>query len=191
MARGARRRKSAFTAPLEIFALSEFTLRFRKDREMQTLSGAVLIDYFHGIRGDGLLLSAAGVAMELVRKTVHPGAPLPGLFDLTAAFLRRLDSAAGRPKDYSEKLIWLYMLGFLKIMGFAPSLSSGSPSPYTGRLSEAARRELLLLQASRIEEIEGKPFRQAKAINAFLADFLSACFEKNLRLNCLEFYYSL
>ena len=173
-----------------MFALSEFVLRFRKNRDLQTVAGCSLLDYFTSVREDGLFMTAAGAAVELIRKTVQPGLPLPALFDLTLAYLKRLNASPGKPKDYSEKLIWLYLIGFLKIMGFAPSFSREGGLPLMKTPAPAVREELVRLEGARIGDIENTPFRHGRRITSSLTDALSACFEKNLQLNCLDFYYN-
>ena len=173
-----------------MFALSEFIIRFKKSREIQTAAGCSLIEYFPRAREDGLVMTAAGAAVELIRKTVQPGLPLPALFDLTLAYLKRLDASPGKPKDYSEKLIWLYLIGFLKIMGFAPSFSREGGLPHMKPPVPAVREELVRLEGARIGDIENTSFRHGRKITSSLTDALSACFEKNLQLNCLDFYYN-
>ena len=217
--KGARSRKKNPTAAFEPFALSEFLIYIRKKRELQHFHSCSLINYFPSIRKDGLRLSAAGAAMELIYKTVPAGTPLPGLFDLTVAYLKRLEEAEHQPPTYSEKLILMYLLHFLKLMGFSPALLScvrcgiqddaisgflfspaaggrlcphcAHEAPERQRYPKEVLQGLLILQKSHINDIADQPLAYGKVIRNLLTDFLSHCFERNLKLNCLDFYYTI
>ncbi|MFH0920783.1 MAG: DNA repair protein RecO [Fibrobacterota bacterium] len=215
LARGALRKGSPFAGCLEPFAECECLLALKGGREVQTFGGCTLLNYHRAARESALLIPAAETALELIRRTVHDGEPLPRLYRLLTAYLRRLDTEAAASKDHIEKLIWLFILHFLKIMGFAPALnacvkcgdtgltgrvmlsplSGGAVCPSCalgvrdGRpLSAAAFAGLQRLAGEGIDTLHA-PLEGRDEIRETLRDFLSAHFERDMALNSLCAFY--
>jgi DNA repair protein RecO len=218
MAKGALRQGSPFAGMLEPFALCECVLYIKKTRELQTMSHCALLEYFGRVREDGLLISAAQAALEVVRKTVHEGESVPKVFELLKAYLRRLDKSAGLSMGAVEKLIWRFLLHYLKVMGFAPvfhacvrcgdeafpqkvmvsPLSGGVLCGKCGLGTGDGRfvpagvlRELDALFRLRHEELDGVTLKHRELLNELLFGFLRAHFEQDMKLNSLEVFYKL
>jgi DNA repair protein RecO (recombination protein O) len=218
MAKGAMRKKSPFAGVLEPFALCECVLYIKKTREVQTLSACALLEFYGRVREEGRLIAAAQAALELIRRTVHEGEPVPRVFELLRAYLRQLDEYAGASATQVEKLIWRFMLHYLKVMGFAPVLNAcvrcGSAgararvmvSPLAGGMlcercgmgvrdgrfaPAAALREMDALFRGSREEAERKTLSHRELVGELVFDFLRAHFEQDMRLNSLDVFYKL
>jgi len=218
MAKGAMRKGSPLAGVLEPFALCECVLYIKKNREMQTLTACSLLEFFGRIREDGKLIAAAQAGLELVRRTVHDGEPVPRVFELLRAYLMRLDKNAGAPAGQVEKLIWRFMLHYLKVMGFAPVLHAcvrcGEKSERTrvmvsplagGMVCErcgagvqdgrfvpgAALREMNALFRCGQAEVEGLELGHREVLGDLVLGLLSTHFEQDMRLNSLEVFYKL
>ncbi|OGJ88776.1 MAG: DNA repair protein RecO [Candidatus Raymondbacteria bacterium RifOxyA12_full_50_37] len=214
-AKGASRKGSPFAATLEPFSLCEFIISVKKGRDVQTLANATIVDHFGRIRESELLLPAAQVGIELLRKTVHEDEPLPQLFELLAAYLRRLNVSGEKDRTYVDKVIWMYMLYFLKVMGFAPifnaCISCGSitfgataaVSPRAGGalcsscgiahtdsvwLPERTLGFLGSLLALPIDALEPVAIPNREVVGSVILSLLQAHFEQELVLNSLAFY---
>jgi DNA repair protein RecO (recombination protein O) len=188
----------------------------KKGRDVQTLGSCTLIDYFKNIRENAILLAASEIAPEIIRKTIHAEAPSPRLFNLLKAYLGRLNRTQLTDREYIEKLIWMFILNFLKVMGFAPVFNACTKcgsisfntnmmvSPLAGGVLCAdcglgvqhgtwvpieAISQLDKLSTLKIENVGDMKITQRDLINRILLEFLSTHFEKNMKLNSLEFYY--
>jgi len=217
LAKGAYRRGSPYSGALELFAFCEFTVSIRKNREMQTLTGCTIIDYFGNIRADAGKIAAAETSIELIRTTLHEGEPLPNLFNLLKAFLERLNMKYEYSTDWLIRMCWLFILHFLKVMGFGPEfgvcvrcgeselkgLTAVSPS-YGGVLcsrcgvggdsvrwipSEVLER-IAKLYSSKAEQLADFPEIEKKLMDNLITDLLKVHFEKNFRLESLAMLYS-
>jgi DNA repair protein RecO (recombination protein O) len=216
MARGADRKNSPYHASLQPFALSELIIYMKKGRDVQTLGACTLIDYFRRVREHAALLCAAETGLEIIRKTVHPGEPIPRLFDLLKAYLQRLDTLGNTGEDLAEKLIWMFILHFLRIMGYAPAFGSclkcGTRklppsvllSPAAGGVfCETCGRDaaggrwvphplvhgLDILASSKFDDVRDLALADRLAVRGVLTDLLSVHFEKNMHLECLDYYF--
>lgn len=216
LARGAFRKGSAFAGLLEPFALCEFVLSIKKTREVQNLTGCSLIEYYNGIRKDGRRIAGAEAAVELVRKTVPEGAPVPGVFELLRAYLKRLNECGGISVSEMERWVNRFMLHYLKIMGFAPVFHScvrcgttalsfpvrlsplaGGPvcrdctrEGTDGRLvSLGVLAALDALFRRPAEALQDSAWEFREVLGEVVLEFMRTHFEKDMRLNSLEVLY--
>ena len=92
IAKGARRSggKSAPT-PLDRGLLLDALLYHRPNRELHTLGGLHVANFFHGIRADITKSALRDVALELYLKSITEPSPHPELFELLFGFLDGLD----------------------------------------------------------------------------------------------------
>jgi DNA repair protein RecO (recombination protein O) len=91
MAKGALRPKSQFYGQLEMFSCTEFSLARREGRELDTITGASVLDHHDGVRLDPLAFAFACLYAEWVLATVtHDNEPVRSVFLLTGEVLDRL-----------------------------------------------------------------------------------------------------
>ncbi len=132
-ARGARASRRRFSGALEPFTLLEAEVRERPGAELLSLQGAAVRRGFGGIRGDLARIACAGYACELARELTRDHEPHPGLFDLLAGYLGRLDAAAPLPEELRA-----FELGALREAGLTPRLDAcarcGADPPREGRV---------------------------------------------------------
>jgi DNA repair protein RecO (recombination protein O) len=218
LARGAYRRGSPFAGALELFASCEFTVSMRKNREMQTLTGCIIVNYYSNIRADAGRIAAAETSIELIRRTVHDGEPLPSLYNLLTAFLDRLNKKVIYTPNWLIRMSWLFVLHFLKVMGFGPELKScvrcgkselkglTAVSPLLGGvlcsrcgigvdsvrwIQYEVLEQIVRLYASKADQLEEFPEIEKKMMDNLITDFLKVHFEKDFKLESLSMLYRL
>jgi len=92
IAKGVRRGSGKSTpTPLDRGLLLEALLYHRPNRELHTLGGLHVANFFHGIRADITKSALRDVAIELYLKTITEPSPHPELFELLVDFLGGLD----------------------------------------------------------------------------------------------------
>ena len=119
MAKGARRPQSRYGAALESITLISSIYYFRDSREIQSLSGAEIIEPFENIKDDLKKLSAAFAIVEIAQSLTASEDPGAGTFDILVDSLEGLE--CGRTKD-AEKHLWRFVLRVLSAAGYKPSL---------------------------------------------------------------------
>jgi DNA repair protein RecO (recombination protein O) len=100
MAKGALRPKSQFYGQLEMFSCTEFELSRREGREMDTVTGASVLEHNEGIRTDPLAFAFACLFGEWTLAVVtHENEPVRPVFLLMGEVTSRL--AAGRDDPWA------------------------------------------------------------------------------------------
>jgi DNA repair protein RecO len=120
IAKGARRSGGKSTpVPLDRGLLLEALLYHRPNRELHTLGGLHVANFFHGIRADITKSALRDIAIELYLKTVTEPSPHPELFDLLAGFLAALDGE-GNP-NAAFLMLWRFIGSYCEHTGFGIS----------------------------------------------------------------------
>jgi len=92
IAKGVRRGGGKSTpTPLDRGLLLEALLYHRPNRELHTLGGLHVTNFFHGIRADITKSALRDIAIELYLKTITEPSPHPELFELLVDFFAGLD----------------------------------------------------------------------------------------------------
>jgi DNA repair protein RecO (recombination protein O) len=91
IAKGALRPKSQYHGQLELFSCTEFTLSRREGRELDTVTGATVLDHNEGISRDPLAFAFACLFTEWVLAAVtHDNEPVRSVFLLFGEVVDRL-----------------------------------------------------------------------------------------------------
>jgi len=119
VAKGARRPKSKICGTLEPFTLSEVIFYKRESRDVYTLSDAVIIENFQGIRSSQSKFTACEAICEFIDKTTVLEEPNRQLFLETIGFFEKISITDDRIAGYWS-LLMLFKL--LKFAGLQPHL---------------------------------------------------------------------
>jgi hypothetical protein len=146
IAKGARRGGGKSTpTPLDRGLLLEALLYHRPNRELHTLGGLQVTNFFHGIRADITKSALRDVAIELYIKTITEPSPHPELFDLLAGFLSGLDGIDTADTDTAFTTLWRFIDGYCEHNGFGVDtenyINSGINSSVVRILSEERRED--------------------------------------------------
>lgn len=95
IAKGAKRAKSAFHGPFDLFALYRFVYREKPAGQLLLLTSADLIDTHPGLRADPARLTAASACAEILLGLTADGMPNRPLFQLLLETLQGLGDAGG------------------------------------------------------------------------------------------------
>jgi len=95
IAKGAKRAKSAFHGPFDLFALHHLNYREKTAGQLHLLTAADLLDAHTGLRADPVRLTAAGWCAEILLGLTDEGLPIPPLFDLLVDSLQGLEACPG------------------------------------------------------------------------------------------------
>jgi DNA repair protein RecO (recombination protein O) len=96
IAKGAKRAKTAFHGPFDVFARHRLVYREKPAGRMHLLTAADLTDPHMGLRADPLRLAAAGYCAEILLGLTADGLPIPPLFDLLEETLSGLAGRGAR-----------------------------------------------------------------------------------------------
>jgi len=121
VAKGVGRPKSRLGGKVELFNLIEADFYKKETTELGIISGAHLINDFHGISDEPRRFGFASAWCEVLDKGSHPEEPHPDVFDLTHDFLDKLRAA--RP-EATGLLFWSALFKFITISGYAPGLEA-------------------------------------------------------------------
>jgi DNA repair protein RecO (recombination protein O) len=91
-AKGARRPKSIFAGKLDLFFEAEIQIARSRKSSLHTLTEAVLLNPFAGIRANFLRTQAASYFVELIELSTEPEHSAPELFDLLQRAFGFLDA---------------------------------------------------------------------------------------------------
>ncbi len=206
MARGCRRPRSKFCGTLELFNCDEIIFYHREQKELYTLSDAVVINDFPGIRASLKRVTAAQIMCEFLDKALPAGEANEAAYRFLLSFLQKADQ---QPETMMRSLVAVYLARGLIIAGIKPHLTgcvicrAGLPAaasidfdPAAGgavceRHSTAARfrlhastvKELCLLYENRRVQIQPSTVDDLmKIIPSYLAAHLNG-----LTLNALKY----
>jgi DNA repair protein RecO (recombination protein O) len=128
VAKGVRRKKAG-VPPLERGFQVETLLYSRPHRELHTLGGMTVLDYYSSIRTDLFKNVVRDIAFEALLKTMSSDASHPEVFSLVADLCGRMDGAPA--EECFPSMVWQFLFHFSRLMGVAPNLdtcfSCGSP----------------------------------------------------------------
>ncbi|MFC1738131.1 DNA repair protein RecO [Planctomycetota bacterium] len=128
IAKGAKRAKSAFDGPVEIFSHGKIVFSDSRGEKLATLTEFEQHRGFPALARNLYCLHCASFAAELVNLMTHDSDPHPELFDSFLQFLQNLGDIS-RPdckKRDALVLLLLFQLNLLKEVGLQPILSSCS-----------------------------------------------------------------
>ncbi|HEX7320854.1 MAG TPA: DNA repair protein RecO [bacterium] len=119
VAKGARRPRSKFCGALEPFCLDTVIFYKKEDRDLYTLSDAVVIEPFDGIRKSARKSHGALVICELLDRTQPAGEGDERIFGLAVYCLHVLnDSHESDTRD----VLYRFLLQSLDLLGVKPTL---------------------------------------------------------------------
>lgn len=206
IARGCRRPRSKFCGTLEPFCCDEIIFYHREQKELYTLSDAVVINDFPGIRTSLKRVTAAQIMCEFLDKALPAGEINKTAYRLLLSFLQNTDQ---RPETMLRSLVAVFLAQGLIIAGIKPHLincvvcRAGLPSgtsidfdPAAGgavckrhsalagfQLHASTVKELCLLYENRPVQIQSSTVDDLmKIIPAYLAAHLNG-----LTLNALKY----
>jgi len=125
IAKGSRRRKSAFDGPIEVLSFGDIVFTEVHKDKLATLTEYRQEPVGGGLRRNLFALHSALFAAELVNKLTHDGNPHLVLFDQFTRFLRDVDEAAteGQRRDILLRLV-LFQLALLHEIGLRPNFKN-------------------------------------------------------------------
>lgn len=126
VAKGARKPSSAFSARLELYAVSDVLIA--RGRSLDIVKEARLVSSHQGIYGGMERAAAAAPIIELLWRVTQDGLPVPRLFDLACASLDALEEV---PVEVAPRITAAALLKIHAFCGFRPSFTRcvgcGSP----------------------------------------------------------------
>ena len=117
VAKGARRPQSPFRGQLDLFYLGQLSFARSTRSELHTLREVRLQDTHATLRQDWLYLQQASYCAQLIEQTTEMEGPVPGVFDLTLAFLEYLVRHPPQPRT-----VFAFELRLLEQLGLRPDL---------------------------------------------------------------------
>lgn len=115
LARGVKKITSKNAAHLEPFCLAR--IERAPGKEIDHLTKVVPAGMFSGIRRDQAKSLAAGYAMELMNRLIHPGQPDTKIWELALPWLRYLDQ-----HQFDNRLLDAFVWRLFSSLGFRPIL---------------------------------------------------------------------
>jgi len=115
IAKGVRKGGKSAT-PLDRGFLLDALVYYRPNRELHTLGGLHVVNFFPGIRSDLTKSAVRDIALELYLKSITQSEPHPELFDLIVSFLIDMEESA-RP-DILFPLLWRFIHNYCVMTGF-------------------------------------------------------------------------
>jgi len=120
IARGAKRKKSAFDGPIEVFSRGEVLLSTGKEANLATVREFEQRQGYGQLTRDFLALNSALFAIELVNSFTDEYDPHEALFESMEGFLENLSETQNR--EDILKLLILFQLSLLREIGLGPVL---------------------------------------------------------------------
>jgi DNA repair protein RecO (recombination protein O) len=160
IAKGVRRKKSGLPC-LERGFLAELLLYARPHRDLHTLAGISILDFFPNVRTDLRKNAVRDMAFEVIIKTMSTDAPHPDVFTYLAGFLFRLETLP--PQRCFPAMAWQFLYDFSSLMGFGPNIDTCA---LCGRPFAETTGAHLLLESGTCECVECS--RRAPAHGTFL-----------------------
>ena len=129
VAKGARRTKSPFGGKLDLFYTADFSFSRNRRSELHLLREASLKETHGAIRRDIGKLRQASYAVAFIEKASEVETPLPEIFELTSAFLRRLCDQPPQPIH-----VFSLEIKLLRELGLTPDLGETRLPPGTKKV---------------------------------------------------------
>ncbi len=145
VAKGIRRDKSGIPCPERGF-LAELLLYSRPHRDLHTLAGISILDYFPGVRTDLHKSAVRDLAFEVIIKTMSTDSPHPDIFSYLLQFLARLETLP--PHRCFPAMAWRFLYDFSALMGFGPNIDT---CVRCGRPFAGSAGAYLLLESGTLE----------------------------------------
>ena len=121
IAKGAKRKGSRFSGALEPVTLCEVVcFKGRDTASLHTLAELDVRDTYRGARQEMRRLHAAAYVIEVLREVAPEEQPLPDVFDLAAATLRRISTIP----DWDGAVVLGFEARLLELMGLFPLLDA-------------------------------------------------------------------
>jgi DNA repair protein RecO (recombination protein O) len=117
IAKGAKRRKSAFLAPFELLSLYELVRIEKRPGTLDILTKAERVRSFTALRREYPRYAAACYAADLVDEFAQEGQVVEGLFELLLEVLERLETGVPVPDA-----LFSYETRALGVLGFLPRM---------------------------------------------------------------------
>lgn len=115
VAKGVRKTKSRFGGRLEPYTCIDL-MAYRGRKDLDTITGADIVDAFPGVHRDLETLASAAVMAEMIEKITPDREGAAPVYGLLAAGLRALGSGLG------SGVLPAFMVKLLSLSGFNPSL---------------------------------------------------------------------
>jgi DNA repair protein RecO len=104
------------SVPLDRGFLIESQLYYKPNRELHTLGGLHVVNFFPDIRSDITKSAIRDIALELYLKSITQSEPHPELFELIVSFLAGVEESAPSKNPYPP--LWLFIRRYCLFMGF-------------------------------------------------------------------------
>ncbi|HEX7901198.1 MAG TPA: DNA repair protein RecO [Planctomycetota bacterium] len=117
VAKGSKRKKSAFLAPFDILGVYDLIRIEKKPGTLDILTAAERVRVFPNLPREYPRFVAASYAAEYVDEFTKEGMPVDGLYDLLVELLERLDGGAPVPDA-----LFSFEARALEALGFGPRL---------------------------------------------------------------------
>jgi DNA repair protein RecO len=115
IAKGVRKGGKSAT-PLDRGFLLDALVYYRPNRELHTLGGLHVANFFPGIRSDLTKSAVRDIALELYLKSITQSEPHPELFDLIVSFFADMEESL-RP-ELLFPLLWRFIHNYCVMTGF-------------------------------------------------------------------------
>jgi|GEM_PF-596109 DNA repair protein RecO len=145
VAKGIRRNKSGTPCPERGF-LAELLLYSRPHRDLHTLAGISILDYFPGVRTDLHKSAVRDLAFEVIMKTMSTDSPHPDIFWYLLQFLANLETLPAH--RCFPAMAWRFLYDFSALMGFGPNIDT---CVRCGRPFAGSAGAYLLLESGTLE----------------------------------------
>jgi DNA repair protein RecO (recombination protein O) len=99
---------------------AELLLYTRPHRDLHTIAGIAILDYFPGLRTDLLKSAVRDMAFEVILRTMSHDAPHPEVFSYLSGFLSRMEALPSR--RCFPAMAWRFLFDFSALMGFGPNI---------------------------------------------------------------------
>lgn len=119
IAKGAKRKKSAFHGPFDVMTLYEVIRLEKQPGALDILTAAEALHDWRGLRRDFGRFAVASYACEALDTATLEGQPQPELFELLKSTLDRLEAQ----KPLAD-CVFLFEMGLLRELGQAPRLDA-------------------------------------------------------------------
>jgi len=132
VAKGARRPRSPFAGKLDLFYAADFAFSRSRRSDLHTLREVKLQETHHDLREDLVKLQQAAYAANFLELATETETPLPEIFELMRAFLKRVCGQTPSPQA-----IFALELKLLQELGLAPDLTATRLTPGARKVSAA------------------------------------------------------